>query len=64
MDSLSSLLIGFYTLLSYSYSQQHTMTTQGYVQPAAGTWSGIQARTAAPEREQFGFTQNSTGLAN
>jgi len=26
MDSLNSLLIGFYTLLSYSYSQRHTHT--------------------------------------
>ena len=37
-------------------------TTQGYVQPAAGTWSGVRARRTACEREQFAFTQNSTGL--
>ncbi len=29
MDSLNSLLIGFYTLLSYSYSQRHTYLTLG-----------------------------------
>jgi hypothetical protein len=31
MDSLNSLLIGFYTLLSYSYSQRHTHTERWVV---------------------------------
>ena len=45
-------------------NQQHTKyNAKGYVQPAAGTWSGVREKPAELVREQFAFTQNSTGLA-
>ncbi len=48
MDSLNSLVIGFYTLLSYSYSQRHTHIT-------LGSWERDVGRAEKKKRNIFFF---------
>jgi hypothetical protein len=49
MDSLNSLLIGFYTLLSYSYSQRHTQLT-------LGSWERDVGRAEKQKRKLFSIS--------
>ncbi len=49
MDSLNSFPIGFYTLLSYSYSQRYTHLT-------LGSWERDVGRTEKQKRKIFSFS--------
>ena len=56
MGSLNSLLIGFYTLLSYSYSQRHTHLTLGSWERDTGAPSALTDRAENRKRKIFPFS--------